>query len=305
MTSEDNPIKSSWRPIQQKPDKLEPQNSYSEKCSDYFDLDEAHNQLKDRKTKKSTSCNSLNGKPKKYKGQAKKSPPYKSCRLNGSGNENGYVSNNGSSNLTDVETDFQVEEKPSHDGESSLVAESKKLNLREEQLSAKQEGSRLRNREKKEKNLEKKRARRNKHANYVDINVQNMNTAMKINDIEHRINEAMETESPRKRKLTLSKMGLTFNDIPTSKICEYPLNNTLHKLSLAFNPLSGIPDCLVRDLTGLQKLDLRECNLQSLPQTSWNLPNLRILDLSCNQLAEFPDEVCFISSKDLTNSMIY
>ena len=95
--------------------------------------------------------------------------------------------------------------------------------------------------------------------------------------------------SPKKKKLILAKLGMTTADIPLKQICEGPLCKTLHKLSLAQNPLESVPDRLVRSLPMLVHLDLSSCRIHQLPPV-WYLPRLQILNLSENLLCDFPDE---------------
>lgn len=95
---------------------------------------------------------------------------------------------------------------------------------------------------------------------------------------------------PQKKKLNLENLDMTAADIPLTYICGTHLGHALHKLSLARNPLKDIPTRLVQSFPTLKNLDLSECRLHELPAT-WNLPQLRKLNLSHNQLGEFPDEV--------------
>lgn len=113
--------------------------------------------------------------------------------------------------------------------------------------------------------------------------------------IDHRIQQTIRIFAPCKRKLILSELNLTCKDIPVSKICVPMLNSSLHKLNLAGNPLLGLPMELVLKLNSLQTLDLHQCDLRCLPSVEWNLPHLRKLDLSFNQLGDFLDEVRWIS----------
>ena len=93
-----------------------------------------------------------------------------------------------------------------------------------------------------------------------------------------------------KKKLILKDMNLSCKDIPVHKICSYPLGFQLHKLSLSGNKLISLPEKLTVELTGLSTLDLSQCRLRALP-SKWNLPNLKILNLSHNNIQEFFDEV--------------
>jgi Leucine-rich repeat (LRR) protein len=97
-------------------------------------------------------------------------------------------------------------------------------------------------------------------------------------------------QGSRKKKLNLENMQLVEADVPMTYVHSTPLGNTLYKLSLAKNPLRGIPPKLVQCLPMLSHLDLSQCELVSLPVT-WNLPQLKKLNLSHNKLTDFPDEV--------------
>ena len=95
---------------------------------------------------------------------------------------------------------------------------------------------------------------------------------------------------PFKKKLALEKLGITAADIPLNYLCGTPLGNALHKLSLVGNRLGSVPPKLVQSLPTLKHLDLSQCELHQLPP-SWNLPQLKKLNLSHNRLRDFPDEV--------------
>lgn len=95
---------------------------------------------------------------------------------------------------------------------------------------------------------------------------------------------------PFKKKLTLEKLNITAADIPLNYLCGTSLGNSLHKLSLSGNRLGNVPPKLVQTLPALRHLDLSQCELHQLP-SSWNLPQLRKLNLGHNRLRDFPDEV--------------
>jgi len=86
------------------------------------------------------------------------------------------------------------------------------------------------------------------------------------------------------KKLLLNNLFLTANDIPNLA----DLADSLHTLSLAGNARLGIVPRL--QLPALNTLNLSQCGLRLLP-ASWDLPQLRRLDLSYNHLTEFPDAV--------------
>lgn len=92
-----------------------------------------------------------------------------------------------------------------------------------------------------------------------------------------------------KRKLILEDLNLTHKEIPVRAICQKPLGEKLHTLSLKGNKLSIVPDQLVVDLHGLHTLDLQQCDLTKLP-SKWNLFSLRRLILSHNKLQDFLEE---------------
>jgi len=86
-------------------------------------------------------------------------------------------------------------------------------------------------------------------------------------------------------KLVLEKLNLRFDDIPYHLLSTEPLCSKLHKLSLKNNSIYELSPVIVQGrMTGLSTLILQHCDLRSLPD-NWNLPNLRILDLSHNKLS--------------------
>jgi Leucine-rich repeat (LRR) protein len=95
---------------------------------------------------------------------------------------------------------------------------------------------------------------------------------------------------PYRKKLMLNKLGLRANDVPIKDLYGTNLGNTLYKLSLSGNRLSSIPPKLVTCLPTLKSLDLSQCHLHQLPER-WNLPQLKLLNLSHNLLTDFPEEV--------------
>jgi hypothetical protein len=115
--------------------------------------------------------------------------------------------------------------------------------------------------------------------------------SIKILDIKKRLRVCeTNTRGSMKKKLNLENMQLGEPDVPVTYLQGTPLGNTLYKLSLAKNPLRGLPPKLVHCLPMLKHLDLSQCELVSLPLT-WNLPQLTKLNLSHNKLIEFPAEV--------------
>lgn len=95
---------------------------------------------------------------------------------------------------------------------------------------------------------------------------------------------------PFKRKLIFDNMQLTADDIPVKDLDGTSLGSSLIKLSLVGNRLSAVPPRLVQCLPVLKHLDLSQCDLHQLPD-KWNLPQLKVLNLSHNRLTEFPEEV--------------
>jgi Leucine-rich repeat (LRR) protein len=85
-------------------------------------------------------------------------------------------------------------------------------------------------------------------------------------------------------------LHLTAADIPVKDLYGSSLGNYLHKLSLAGNRLSTVPPKSVTCLAALKTLGLSQCELHQLPE-EWNLPQLKRLNLSYNQLTEFPEGV--------------
>lgn len=101
-----------------------------------------------------------------------------------------------------------------------------------------------------------------------------------------------------RRKLSLAGRGLTHHDLPLHRLCDSRIGSSLEKLRLDDNPLSIIPDTLVRALPRLKALSMSNCCIQELPQT-WMLPELEKLDLSRNNIASFPDEASCVSRTPL------
>ena len=95
---------------------------------------------------------------------------------------------------------------------------------------------------------------------------------------------------PFKKKLILANLNLNHEEIPVDEICSDTLGMTLYKLSLAGNRLHSIPEPLTVKLTGLRLLDIRQCDLQIIPVT-WDMPLLKKLIMSHNQIKAFPAEV--------------
>lgn len=95
---------------------------------------------------------------------------------------------------------------------------------------------------------------------------------------------------PFKKKLILANLNLNHEEIPVDEICSDTLGMTLYKLSLAGNRLHSIPEPLTVKLTGLRLLDIRQCDLQMIPVT-WDMPLLKKLIMSHNQIKAFPAEV--------------
>ena len=95
---------------------------------------------------------------------------------------------------------------------------------------------------------------------------------------------------PFKKKLILANLTLNHEDIPVDEICSDTLGTALYKLSLSGNSLHSIPEPFVAKLTGLRLLDISQCDLQMIPVT-WDMPLLKKLIMSRNQIKAFPAEV--------------
>ncbi|GMH86556.1 hypothetical protein TL16_g10584 [Triparma laevis f. inornata] len=90
----------------------------------------------------------------------------------------------------------------------------------------------------------------------------------------------------KKQKLILSSLSLKPEFIPQTLILS-KFGSTLHKLSLSHNPLYSLSDLhIFTELYNLHTLDLSQCSLRNFTNTHINLPNLKRLDLSCNQFSE-------------------
>lgn len=126
----------------------------------------------------------------------------------------------------------------------------------------------------------------------------------KLRKVNFLLDQCETVRFPFKKKLILSNLGLTVNDLPLPYLCGTPLGNSLYKLSLAGNQLSSIPDILVVSLPTLKHLDLSQCRLHNLP-SKWNLPQLKKLDLSYNLLREFPEESMLEGLPELQDLDIY
>jgi len=94
-----------------------------------------------------------------------------------------------------------------------------------------------------------------------------------------------------RKRLVLRDMNLSRADIPLQQLKETNLGCSLVHLSLSGNRIGSIPADLVQSPPLLQILDLSRCDLDRLPD-QWDLPKLRKLDLSHNNLIDFLDEVC-------------
>jgi len=112
----------------------------------------------------------------------------------------------------------------------------------------------------------------------------------KVNKVNLLLDQCEAIRFPFKRKLCLENLNLAAADIPMKDLMGTALGNSLHKLSLAGNRLTGIPDALVVSFPVLKHLDLSNCDLVSLPE-KWLLPQLKRLNLSQNRLTDFPDEI--------------
>lgn len=95
---------------------------------------------------------------------------------------------------------------------------------------------------------------------------------------------------PFKKKLDLRNQNLVSSDVPVKDLCNSSLGNSLKELTLAGNRLSKVPELIIRSLPVLRHLDLSQCDLHNLPG-KWNLPQLKVLNLSHNRLVEFPEAV--------------
>jgi Leucine-rich repeat (LRR) protein len=117
------------------------------------------------------------------------------------------------------------------------------------------------------------------------------NQDLKCHKINLLLDQCETIRFPFKKKLMLNSLDLTAADIPVKDLYGTNLGNSLHKLSLAGNRLSTVPQRLVSCLPILKTLDLSQCELHQLPER-WNLPQLKRLNLSHNRLTDFPEEVC-------------
>ena len=122
------------------------------------------------------------------------------------------------------------------------------------------------------------------------VEEENQTRSTRTTAINLRLDACETVRWPLKKKLILDNMQIAAADIPVKFLDGTPLGNTLHKLSLSKNRLCTVPSRLVNCLPILKQLDLSECELVALPET-WNLPQLRILNLSLNKLTDFPEEV--------------
>lgn len=123
-----------------------------------------------------------------------------------------------------------------------------------------------------------------------DSSQQTLNSDAKRRKINLMLDQCESIRFPFKKKLSLSHMSLTANDIPLADLCGTSLGNSLWKLSLAGNRLGTVPAQLVVSLPSLRNLDLSQCELHQLP-ANWNLPKLTKINLSHNRLTDFPEEV--------------
>ncbi len=93
---------------------------------------------------------------------------------------------------------------------------------------------------------------------------------------------------PFKKKLILANLNLNHEEIPVDDFFSDTLGTTLYKLSLAGNRLHSIPEQSIVKLTGLWILDISQCDLQVIPVT-WNMPLLKKLIMTHNQIKAFPN----------------
>ena len=122
------------------------------------------------------------------------------------------------------------------------------------------------------------------------VEEENQTRSTRTTAINLRLDACESVRWPMKKKLTLDNMQIAAADIPVKFLDGTLLGNTLHKLSLSKNRLCTVPPRLVSCLPILKHLDLSECELVALPE-AWNLPLLRVLNLSLNKLTDFPEEV--------------
>ena len=124
----------------------------------------------------------------------------------------------------------------------------------------------------------------------------------------HKINTLLDAcdcmRFPFKKKLILSNLDLTAADVPVKDLYNTSLGNSLHKLSLAGNPLTTVPPKLVTCLPVLKNLDLSQCGLHQIPD-QWNLPQLKRLNLSHNRLTDFPEETMLEGLLELQELNMY
>ena len=94
-----------------------------------------------------------------------------------------------------------------------------------------------------------------------------------------------------KRKLDLSNEDLDLDDINSKWLADnVTLQSMLQNLVLSGNIFEHFPERISMQFKSLKSLEVSQCHLKSLPM-KWELPFLKYLDLSYNQLSEFPQQV--------------
>lgn len=103
--------------------------------------------------------------------------------------------------------------------------------------------------------------------------------------------ESCENSRWGKPKLDLSNEDLTIDDISSKWLSDnVTLQSMLQNLVLSGNIFEHFPERISLQFKSLKSLELSQCHIKSLPM-KWELPFLKYLDLSYNQLSEFPQQV--------------
>eukprot|EP00520_Triparma_pacifica_P006838 CAMPEP_0118651818 /NCGR_PEP_ID=MMETSP0785-20121206/10986_1 /TAXON_ID=91992 /ORGANISM="Bolidomonas pacifica, Strain CCMP 1866" /LENGTH=457 /DNA_ID=CAMNT_0006544291 /DNA_START=47 /DNA_END=1417 /DNA_ORIENTATION=- len=108
----------------------------------------------------------------------------------------------------------------------------------------------------------------------------------------------------KKHKLIMSNMNLNSKTLPTTMILT-SFQSTLHKLNLSNNPIYNIPQTLVTGLYNLHNLDFSQCEIRTLEDTKWDLPNLRKFNLSGNKIDSFPVNSFLCNLPSLTDLNLF